>query len=427
LRFKSLFVCLGIRRESMLKASASLDLAFKGFGALVLTHRDASVDDVGLNYLSAHDIRALNSSIPADVGLVVLQTCNRVEIYFRGDQDSVLDRLRHSLASVGKNVDGSRWRVLCGREVVTHLFRVAAGLESLSVGENEILGQVRDAYTQWRRKRRVDQHLSALFEKALHVGKRVRSETSISKGKTGVYSLAVAYASQRVDLHSSSIAVIGAGDVGSKIVKMLHDLGVRDVTIINRTVSTARRLAEKYNYEYNALSFDSLSGYDVVFSAINYPSKKRAAGARIVVDLSVPPVFVGENVVYLEELREIAERNAESKKEEVRRAEGIIREEEEALARRIQQLLADMYISRIMNRIEGIRGKEVKRAVNMLEHRGVQRDTSLPILDALTRSIINKTFYRVLEDIRVLTYQGDMDHVEYLLSLFGEDSGKPSP
>ena len=409
----------------MLKASASLDLAFKGFGALVLTHKDASVDDVGLNYLSTHDIRVLNASMPADVGLVVLQTCNRVEIYFRGDQDSILSRLKYTLAGVGKNIDGSKWRVLRGREVVTHLFRVAAGLESLSVGENEILGQVRDAYTQWRRKRRVDHYLSALFDKALHVGKRVRSETSISKGKTGVYSLAVAYVSQSVDLYSSRIAVIGAGDVGSKIVKMLNDLGVKDVTIINRTLPTARRLAEKYGYGYAALNFDSLPGYDVVFSAINYPSKKRVEGSRIVVDLSVPPVFVGENVVYLEELREIAERNADSKKEEVRRAEGIIREEEEALARRIQQLLADTYISRIMNRIEGIRGREVKRAVSMLEHRGVQRDVSLPILDGLTRSIINKTFYRVLEDIRILTYQGDMDHVEYLLSVFGGDSGKP--
>lgn len=402
----------------MLKASAYLDLAFRGFGAMVLTHKDTTVDDIGFNHLSSHDIRILNSLMPADVGLVVLQTCNRVEIYFPSDQETILDKLKYYLTSVGKNVDDSRWRVLTGREVVTHLFRVAAGLESLSVGENEILGQVRDAYTQWHRKR-ADQRLSFLFERALHVGKRVRAETSISKGKTGVYSLAVAYSSKKVGLHSSKIAVIGAGDVGSKVVKMLYDLSVKDVTIINRTVSTARRLAEKYNYDFARLNFNSLSDYDVVFSAINHPSKKRADGPRMVVDLSVPPVFVGENVVYLEELKEMAERSAESKKQEVLMAEGIIREEEETLARKMQELLADKYIGKIMNRIEGIRHKELKRAVSMLEHRGIQRDAYLPVLDALTRSIINKTFYRVLEDIRILTYQGDMDHVEYLLSLFG--------
>ncbi|MEM3711175.1 MAG: hypothetical protein QW453_03925, partial [Thermoprotei archaeon] len=106
----------------------------------------------------------------------------------------------------------------------------------------------------------------------------------------------------------------------------------------------------------------------------------------------------------------------------VHRAEVIIKEEEEALARRLQQLLADRYISRIMGRIDGIRKREVERAVSALKLKGVDPTLASPILEALTHSIINKTFYRVLEDIKILTYQGDMEHVEYLLSLFDGDS-----
>ncbi|MEM3795622.1 MAG: glutamyl-tRNA reductase [Thermoprotei archaeon] len=406
----------------MLKASVSLDLAFKGFGALALTHKDASVEDISLNYMSARDIRKLAASVPANVSMVVLQTCNRVEIYYYADQEGVVDSLKRALARVGKKMDGSKWKILRGRDAVIHLFRVASGLESLSVGENEVLGQVKDSYLSWNRRGRVNQQLATLFEKAIHVGKRVRTETSISKGKTGVYSLAVAYASQMVDLYSSRVAVVGAGDVCSKIVKMLHDLGVNNVTVLNRTVLAGRRLAQKYGYAYAPLDLHSISGYDVVFSAINYPSRENVDGPRIVVDLSVPPVFIGDNVVYLEELREVATKNAESKKEDVHRAEVIIKEEEEALARRLQQLLADRYISRIMGRIDGIRKREVERAVSALKLKGVDPTLASPILEALTRSIINKTFYRVLEDIKILTYQGDMEHVEYLLSLFDGDS-----
>jgi len=404
----------------MLKASTALDLLSGDIGALVFTHKEASLDDVGRNYLKPREISMLSSAIPKSVGLVVLQTCNRIEVYFHGDYQSTVDLLVEELRKLGKSVD-ERWKRLRGWEAVHHLFRVAAGLEALSVGENEVLGQVRDAYRQWRRRGRVDQRLSELFDRALRVGRRVRAETSLSKGKTGVYSLAIAYASQRVDLDSSRVAVVGAGDVCSKIVKMLYDMGVCDVTVLNRTTSRAKRLAKNYGYRFSPLVFGELSGYDVVFAAIYSLRQVEVSGPRVVVDLSVPPVFIGQNVVYLEELREVASKNAEAKAAEVKRAEDIIREEEDKLARQLQRHLADSYISKIMGRIESIRAEEVRRALRVLQNRGVDTNVSAEVLDALTHSIINKTFYRVLEDIRLLTYQGDMEHVEYLLSLFAGD------
>lgn len=403
----------------MLNASASLDLLLADLGALVYTHKDVSAEEVGRSLLSARELRALSRSIPSGVGLVVLQTCNRVEVYFHGSYEETLRRLVETLEGLGRDV--GRWRRLRGGEVVRHLFRVAAGLESLSVGENEVLGQVREAYRGWLRRGRVDQELSALFERALRVGKRVRRETGLSKGKVGVYSLAVSYASQRLDLRSARVGVVGAGEVCSKLVKMLHDLGVGHVTVLNRTVSRARRLAEKYGYSYAPLSLEGLTGFDVVFSAITRPGRVRVSGPRLVVDLSVPPVFEGENVVFLDELRELASKNAEARIGEVGKAEAIIREEEEKFARHLRERLADSYIAKIMGRIEDIRTREVRRALSVLRARGVGAEACSDVLDALTRAIVNKTFYRVLEDIRLLTYQGDMEHVEYLLSVFADE------
>jgi glutamyl-tRNA reductase len=406
----------------MLSTPTSLDVLFNQLGALVLTHKYTSTEDVGRNHLSKKEQRGLASSVPPEVELVVLQTCNRVEVYFHGDYEETLKRLIGFLKSSGKPVNDPPWRILSGSEVVEHLFRVAAGLESLSVGENEILGQVRDAYAEWRRIGRVGHCLSTLFDRALHVGKRVRTETRLSKGKTGLYSLAVSYASQLVDLRSSRVAVVGAGKVCSKLVKMMRDLGVEDVTVFNRTVSRAAKLASKYGYSYGALRFEVLDGYDVVFSAITTTSLRSVRGPRLVVDLSVPPAFSGGNVVYLEQLGGVASKNAESKRTEVSKAENIIREEEQALIRHLRQRLADSYISKITLRLEAIRRSEVRRALSILKQKGVSPAVSGEVLDGLTRSIINKTFYRVLEDIKLLTYQGDMDHVKYLLSLFGDDS-----
>lgn len=407
----------------MLSASASLDLMLGELGALVFTHREASVGDVGRNYLCARELRKIGAAVPRDVGLVVVQTCNRIELYFYGRYSETLEKLVGALRSLGKDV--GVWRSLRGAEAVHHLFRVAAGLESLSVGENEILGQVRDAYNAWRRRGRVGRELSVVFERAIRVGRRVRRETAISRGKVGLYSLAVEYASQRADLLRSRVCVVGAGEVSSKIAKMLHDMGAAHVTILNRTVSRAQRVAAKYGYSHGPLVLGELGGFDVVFAAISRPAPVQIEGPRLVVDLSVPPAFLGQNVVHLEDLRSVAERNAVSKLGEIKKAEAIVAEEEEKLARQLRERLADEYIARIMGRVEKIRLAEVKRALGVLRNRGVGSQLVSDVLDAMSRAIVNKTFYRVLEDIRLLTYQGDMEHVEYLLSLFAqEDAGR---
>jgi len=180
--------------------------------------------------------------------VVVLSTCNRTEIYARCTQfhPAVGDVRDFLAAHSGADPDefADHLYTYYDEAAVAHLFSVAAGLDSMIVGESEILGQVRDAWQAGVREQTSPQLLTRMFKHAVESGKRVRTETGISRHPVSIPSAAVAVAAEHLgDLDGARVLVIGAGQMGSGLASTLRSRGVQEVFVANRTLERAERLA----------------------------------------------------------------------------------------------------------------------------------------------------------------------------------------
>ncbi|MBC7130592.1 glutamyl-tRNA reductase, partial [Candidatus Bathyarchaeota archaeon] len=220
------------------------------------------------------ELRLLGSVVES----VILQTCNRVELYIVASQGETLaQRVKEYLAS---RAGGLRDEVLkavetsINQEALLHLFKVASGLDSMVIGENEILGQVWNAYLEAEKAGAAGPILRTVFQKALKVGKRVRNETGISRGAVSVGSVAVKLAESLLGgIDGRNVLVIGAGEMGTSVAKALVRHKPNTIFIANRTYDRALKLAAEVSGK--ALRFDmleeALKDADVVICATAAP------------------------------------------------------------------------------------------------------------------------------------------------------------
>lgn len=291
--------------------------------ALSATYRNCEI--TGL----AEKARALSDYV-AQTSLsayVILETCNRVELY--STQDAGLPGFRK----------------MTGQDAVRHLFRVACGLDSMLLGENEILCQVKKACQKAVSDGHCYQELTEAFSSAIRLGSRVRSKTGITDGKTSIASLAVDYALTQREYPAESVLVVGSGSMGAKIACALKNRGVKQIFLANRRRERALRLAEKVGgvvadfrmlrslLESSSIVFTATSAPHVIIRRETVPAGKRT----LFLDLGVPPDVSsdvegigGIKVLRLAHFREVAEKNSLSKAREALKAEAMI---EEALLR----------------------------------------------------------------------------------------------
>jgi len=284
---------------------------------------------------------------------VVVSTCNRSEVYgVPGDPSaSITDAMEEFLTSYHRipraDLEGRTYRWI-GTEAVRHLFRVAAGLDSMLLGEAEILGQIRTAYGRALEHGATGPILNRAFQGALEVGKRVRAETEVGARPMSV-SLAGVKLAERVfgSLKGRSALILGAGEVAEQVVEHLRNRGIGNLRVVNRSLDRARRLAERMGGE--AVAWDSLdkvlSAPDIIVTSVGEAGVVltrdrlvRALAARdgrpvFVVDLGVPrnvaPDAAGLYNLYLyniDDLGEIVEQNKRAREAEIPRAEAIISE-----------------------------------------------------------------------------------------------------
>ncbi|MEM3925075.1 MAG: glutamyl-tRNA reductase, partial [Metallosphaera sp.] len=306
--------------------------------------------------------------------------------------------------------------ILRGKEAITHLFEVASGIDSLSVGEYEILKQIKDSMKEATKLGLASKHMRCLLERSLKVGRKVRLETGISKGKVGVYSLAVEYAKRLLgDISDKKIAIVGAGEIGTKLALILHNEGVKDVTIFNRTNERGRNVAIKYGYSFLPLDFSKLSNYDLVFSAIFYPEKVRAPERSVVIDLGSPSIFEGKNVYTLRDLEAVSQAKLEERRKEIDSAKGIIENGLREFENDCLDIIYDNFVSSFMSKVEQIRESEVTRALRVLE---TEDPKTKEVLDAMTRSMIKKIFSPMFENLRRAVESNEVNHINLAVSLF---------
>ena len=302
-----------------------------------------------------------------------------------------------------------------GQSAVMHLLRMTSGLESMIVGEDQILGQVKDAKHKAVKDRHCGKILDAIFTKAIHVGQVVRNKTNINKGSVSIGSAAIDLAEKYIgDLENKSVLVIGAGKMGKLVAKALAEKDLNAIFVANRTYYVAVDLAKDLGGE--AILFNDLEKYlataDLVISATSAPhpiitkerllKSPRDYESLMLIDIANPR-DISEDVLELgvksfniDNLREIAEINTNLRKKEFAEAENIINDEFILLKESFKIMKVDELLGNLRASMEYIRERETQKAIGKLS----DVDGSDKILDNLTNSIVNKIFYDVSKKVK---------------------------
>ncbi len=379
------------------------------------THKTASADIRAAIARDADGVRRLLARIH-DGELVqeaaVLSTCNRTEIYAVADDGpAARARLLELVAEeTGVVLEPLRCGMALGTaEAARHLHRVAAGLDSMMLGEVQIMGQVREAHGAARAAGTLGPVLDRLFGSALHAGKRARAESGIAAGAVSVASAAVALAERVLgDLAGHEVLVVGAGDTGRLVARHFTERRVSRLIVANRTLERAAEVASDCGG--TAIGLEALPGAlrtaDVVITAtsapgvvITAPMVQAAAAARpdrslVLVDIAVPPdIDAGaadyDNVFLypLDALQGMVDQNLAKRQREVPHAESIVHGECERFLAWARGRGAVPVVRELREHFERVRAEEVTRNLRHFS------EADLPHVERLTRSLINRLLH----------------------------------
>lgn len=409
-----------------------------------LNHRNAPVDLLERMAVPGKALPKALHALAAREHLaeaVLLSTCNRTEVYVRAMRfHPGVDDVRHFLAeTAGLDPDSLADLLYTFHDdaAVTHLFAVAAGLDSMIIGEHEILGQVREAWRAADAEGTVGPLLSRTFRQAIEVGKRARTETGIGRHAVSISSAAVTLATERLGtLEGRRVLVIGAGDVGQRMAVALAGAGVGEVVVANRTVARAEALAERVGGR--AVGLDdlpaALARADVVLSStgadhvlieradVEEAMRRRDDRAMLLVDVAVPrdvdpgvaQVF-GVTLLDIDALRALGEQSLQQRRAEIGRVREIIADELERY--RIERSAREMapLVTALRQRVEEIRVGELDRLAGEVSDDPALRAT----LDTVTRGIVNKLLHEPTVRLKDAagTARGDL-YADALVELF---------
>ena len=297
-----------------------------------------------------HNILKSNYNVE---GLMILSTCNRTEIYFEyenhiGQESKLMHAVLKALVNF-KSFNESLSPYLVkktNKDVVEHIFRVIAGLESMIIGEYQIVEQLKDAFTFAEKKKMLGPIINRMVQKAFETGKFIRTYTNIDKGAMSVSYAAVEKAAQKFDILKIKTLCVGAGETGALSVQYLKKKGCKDISITNRTFSKSEKLANQHNI--NIIHFDelkiTLELVDVVIfstsskeSLLTVKEVEKIVSNRekelLFIDLCVPrnlPKEIGEiervNLINIDGLKDTVNTNYNKRKMEVVKAESFIAE-----------------------------------------------------------------------------------------------------
>ncbi len=411
-----------------------------------LSHRTAPVEQREKAVLTDSAARAAVRALVADPAIdeaVALSTCNRTEIYLRSIQNAAAEEA--ACKAIIEHTEISRDELDCARyahreeHAAAHLFRVAASLDAMVVGESEIQGQVRSAFERAQQENTVGPVLDTLFRRALEAGKRARTETAISAGAVSVASVAVELASGAVaDVAVARVLVIGAGDVAEATARALVHAGVRELVVANRTVSAARRLADRIGGEavgFDRLS-DELSRADIVISSTDAPHlllshhdvetamRARPGRPMALIDIAVPrdlaadiAAVPGVTLYDIDDLERVVAVNLNGRRAEADRAEHIVAGEASRFTEWRRGLTVVPTIASLRDKAEGIRQDEVTKLAG--QWNGLS-DADRDRVEQLTKAIIKRLLHEPTVRLRTAVADGDgVGHVESVRHLFG--------
>ena len=347
---------------------------------------------------------------------VILSTCNRIEIYayaekFHGAYQDIRNFLSE-ISHVAPEDFSDHLIGLFGSDAVEHLFKVSSGIDSAVIGEHEILGQVRSAWELAIEEQAVGTVLNSLFRHSLEVGKRARSETSISRNITSVSQAAVAMADKQLNgLIGKRVLVVGAGEMGEGMAKSLHAGGITELRVANRTWDRAVETAERLNGKPVRLDElpQNLTEVDLLLTStgataaiLEYGDLDEAARQRegrelLIVDIAVPrdvdPASAeldGVTLLDMDDLREFAEKGIRAREKEVSSVIEIINEELERFSNLFSARSVAPIVTQLHSRAEEIRNEELQKLFRKFPE---LTSEELKGIETLTSVIANKLIH----------------------------------
>lgn len=381
------------------------------------THENASVPMLESLFFS-DETEALKNflSLESVKECVLLQTCNRVEVY------SVLEEPTQGMQSlirswskqvgVSQDIIKQVTQKNHGREALLHLLHLTSGLKSMVVGEDQILGQVRKAFVNSKKAGGTGLLLEKVFMKAVNVGRRVRTETGINQGSVSISSAAVDLAEKELGgLKSATAFVVGAGEAGTIVAEELCRRNIGKLIVTNRTYRKGQQLAKQVKGEavkFEAIG-DVLPTVDLAFVAVttrkpilSLETLEKTVEKRkrelLIVDISQPRA-VDEDVGMvpqvklrnIDDLKGIIDGNVQRRWKEAEKAKQIIGEEFGRLNTQISMLLVAPLVTRIFRKVDGIRQRELERALRILkgfdeEQRVVIEDLSKKLMERMLQT-----------------------------------------
>ncbi|MEH2078624.1 MAG: glutamyl-tRNA reductase [Nostoc sp.] len=357
--------------------------------------------------------------------VAILSTCNRLEIYIvASEADQGIREVTQFLAEYSKlPVFSLRQHLfmLLHHDAVMHVMRVAGGLDSLVLGEGQILAQVKTTHKLGQQYNGIKTILNRLFKQALTAGKRVRTETSIGTGAVSISSAAVELAQLKVaNLAACRVVILGAGKMSRLLVQHLLSKGAVEISIVNRSRDRAQELAKLFPQQPikihllsemmsviadSDLVFTSTSSIEPILDRAKLEMVLEVQRSLMLFDISVPrnvhaDVNELENVqaFNVDDLKAVVAQNYESRRKIAQEAERLLEEEVEAFDIWWRSLETVTTISCLRNKVETIREQELEKALSRLGSEFA--DKHQEVIEALTRGIVNKILHDPMVQLR---------------------------
>ncbi|HPX73503.1 MAG TPA: glutamyl-tRNA reductase [Methanoregulaceae archaeon] len=366
-------------------------------------------------------------------GILLLQTCNRIEILVHGEATSLVSLLQEE----GR----TDFSILTGIDALRHLLELAAGMDSMIIGEDQIIGQLKTALDFARERGCANPVLELCVNKAVHTGIEVRKQTQINRGAVSIGSAAVLLADEQLgSLEGKRILVVGSGEMGMLVAQALAAKQLTAIYVANRTYGRAEVLAKKIGGK--AVRLDDLPRYmllsDVVISCTSAPHPvihcddlKEIMRGRcwpleghprplILIDIAQPrdveegaDAIDGVHLFTIDSLRQINENTMNSRKSEAAKARAYLDAELAHFIRLLNGKAADDTLAILHTWAESIRTRERDRAISRI---GTGDERTREIVDDLTRVLANKILSDVTFSIRLCAEEGDLDYAESLVA-----------
>jgi glutamyl-tRNA reductase len=368
---------------------------------------------------------------------VIIQTCNRIELFGKSKTNDIekIKRTWASITGLDEESFNENIEFVENHDALHHLLKLTSGLDSMVLGEEQIIGQIKKSITSAREVKASGQHLNTLFDKAIRMGTRIRNTSGIGKGGISVGSMAVKLAEENIDeLKTKKVLLIGTGEVSTLVAKSLQRRGY-SFEVTSRTIRRSQTFCETMGGEPVKFEevFEGFEKYDVIFVATTAPyflvTYERIITAMdgknkgmMILDLSNPrtvdekvATIGGVKLMNLDQIAEMVEKNMNARLNKVKTVENIINEEVSVLEASMKRLDAEPLVKDVFKSIDSLREKELQKALQMLDETDEKK---IKIIEELTKAVVESIVATPMNNIRKASEQGKPDVIELASKLF---------